>query len=68
MKNDVSGGFTMGAFIVAAGCSLVRELHKRHQDSGKCHCQGPWTMVDEEEAISMHRLPLLHGEGPQHRG
>ena len=37
-RSDISGGFTMGAFITGAGCGTVNKLHNQHRDDGRCQC------------------------------
>ena len=37
-KGDISGGFTLGAFVTGTGCAVVNKLHSRHREDGRCRC------------------------------
>lgn len=47
-KGDISGGFTLGAFVTGTGCAVVNKLHSRHREDGRCQCnrQSPETGVE----------------------
>ena len=57
-KSDISGGFTMGAFITGAGCGTINKLHSRHRDDGRCQCTQP----SLEDGLELDTIDLQYDE------
>ena len=56
-KADLSGGFTLGAFVIGGGCGLVNKFHSRHRDFGQCRCKRPQL----ETTIELGSYGPFHG-------